>query len=353
MRDMATKENNIALSFDKAEYYTLQEASEYLNRKHGIDNITPRKLLKHIVSYDTPCFIYGKGFNFFGEYEIELTEQKKQELESLSDEEINEYYEYLLKWLDLHTSVNFDNLNDGGGGFICIDVCAERILTDGFCLSDNACVIDLVPLFAIADYNVDKEYHYLAPISKEVIFDFHGVKNFKITYLKIIERSYEKEIELTQNYLKNNIHLEFVGIGENASMLHRESDCNELIFKIKQENLVIFDKDLNKLEKQIIENAPIPKKENHKNNSVNAMLGRQGISPKKAQAKLIANAHAQHLWAKDHDKQIRISEMCENVWAYMIETDYKDQLPEKRENLKDWLINTPPHASNKGRPSNS
>ena len=81
VRDMATKENNIALSFDKAEYYTLQEASEYLNRKHGIDNITPRKLLKHIVSYDTPCFIYGKGFNLFGEYEIELSDKKKIELQ--------------------------------------------------------------------------------------------------------------------------------------------------------------------------------------------------------------------------------------------------------------------------------
>ena len=46
VRSMATKKNDIALSFDKAEYYTLQEASEYLNRKHDIDNITPKKLLK-------------------------------------------------------------------------------------------------------------------------------------------------------------------------------------------------------------------------------------------------------------------------------------------------------------------
>ena len=58
---MATKRNDIALSFDRAEYYTLQEASEYLNRKNGIDNITPKKLLKHIASYDTPLSTLLEG----------------------------------------------------------------------------------------------------------------------------------------------------------------------------------------------------------------------------------------------------------------------------------------------------
>lgn len=349
---MTTKKNDIALSFDKAEYYSLHEASEYLNRKHGIDNITPRKLLKHIVSYNTPCFVYGKGFNLFGEYEIELSDTKKIELANWTDEQVDEYFDYLLKWIDFHLSVNFDGL-DSRGSYISFECIAEDILNDGFFLSNHGCVMDLIAYFGIADYNANKEYSYLAPISKEYIFEFFGVKSFKIECLHIIERSFEKEIEQTLTYHKENKLLEFIGVGENGSLLHRETDKNELIFKIKQENIVIFDKDLKKLEKQIIENAPIPNKENHKNNSVNVMLGRQGLSQRKAEAKLIANAHAQHLWAKDHDKQIRISEMCENIWAYMIETDYKDQLPEKRENLKDWLINTPPHASNKGRPSNS
>lgn len=71
VRDMATNKNDIALSFDKAEYYSLQEASDYLNRKHGIDNVTPKKLLTFLVSVskkfmymaaytpmmNTPCYI--------------------------------------------------------------------------------------------------------------------------------------------------------------------------------------------------------------------------------------------------------------------------------------------------------
>lgn len=46
---MATNSNDIALSFEKSEYYSLDEACEYLNRKNGINNITPRKLLKQIA----------------------------------------------------------------------------------------------------------------------------------------------------------------------------------------------------------------------------------------------------------------------------------------------------------------
>lgn len=58
---MATKKNDIALSFDRAEYYTLQEASEYLNRKHGIDNITPKKLLKYLSKFQ-------RNYRFIGAY---------------------------------------------------------------------------------------------------------------------------------------------------------------------------------------------------------------------------------------------------------------------------------------------
>lgn len=43
---MGLEKNEIALSFEKAEYYTLQEASDYLNLKYGINSITPRKLIK-------------------------------------------------------------------------------------------------------------------------------------------------------------------------------------------------------------------------------------------------------------------------------------------------------------------
>mgnify|MGYP003643770152 CR=1 FL=1 len=58
--------NDIALSFDTAEYYNLQEACDYLNRKFKTDNITPKKLLKRIYEFDLDTYIYGRGFYLMG-----------------------------------------------------------------------------------------------------------------------------------------------------------------------------------------------------------------------------------------------------------------------------------------------
>ena len=54
----------MALSFDTAEYYSLQEASEYLNRKYKTENITPKKLLKIISSGNIDAFIHFRIDSF-------------------------------------------------------------------------------------------------------------------------------------------------------------------------------------------------------------------------------------------------------------------------------------------------
>ncbi|MFP3398462.1 hypothetical protein SB749_19255, partial [Brevibacterium sp. SIMBA_078] len=43
--------------------YSLQEASEYLNRKYKTDNLTPKKLLKQISSRDINMFIHFRMDN--------------------------------------------------------------------------------------------------------------------------------------------------------------------------------------------------------------------------------------------------------------------------------------------------
>ena len=93
---MATKKNDIALSFDKAEYYTLQEASDYLNRKHGIDSVTPKKLLKFVLKQAEPytavaIYIAVKGiqlsadikFDNFRDFEREYWNEKIKKLEGM------------------------------------------------------------------------------------------------------------------------------------------------------------------------------------------------------------------------------------------------------------------------------
>lgn len=54
--------DEIALSFEQAEYYTLQEACDYLNMKHGINNITTKKIFANILKYQTKVCFHAKGF---------------------------------------------------------------------------------------------------------------------------------------------------------------------------------------------------------------------------------------------------------------------------------------------------
>lgn len=50
--------NDISLSFEKAEYYILKEACDYLNLKHSINNLTAKKLLKQICKYNINTYIH-------------------------------------------------------------------------------------------------------------------------------------------------------------------------------------------------------------------------------------------------------------------------------------------------------
>ena len=348
---MAVKKNDIALSFDKAEYYTLQEASEYLNRKHGIDNITPKKLLKQIYNRKINTYIhftmkqhpkirlnsdYYKSTIFNKDFYAYLKETKNFNSQ-------NEFHEYLInlseKLTDRISTGIFDDLYMG---FILFKVSEYALLNMSLSTKNNC-------------------------LSEAYFFDgFLHTKDLTTSPSNPITlKEWDIEIEGRTHYASDVTGFSFIIDNDDNNIkdtvknfpfdcIFDERDKFSFIdFYLTLDDLIILHKDLEQLESQIIENAPIPEKEQIILTDIASFMSKRGVSRKKLEAKLIANAHAQHLWAKDHDKQIRISEMCENIWAYMIETDYKDQLPEKRENLKDWLINTPPHASNKGRPSNS
>lgn len=346
---MATNQHDIALSFDKAEYYSLQEASEYLNRKHGIDNVTPKKLLRHAVSYDVHLFIYGSGFDVVGWYDIELSQQKIQELKEAGELEQQVYIALVEYHLNSYLSASFDKVGVCEGGFIGYDRdFLERILTLGYSLTDDFYARTIVPYHAIAEYNASKERPFLSSRLKKEI-ELHKFESFYMDKFVIVETIFPDLSEFNLSRLYQNPFLEFVGVGERYSSNARRSQTKELIFKVYEKDLVIFDKDLSILEQKIIENAPIPPKEPPKIDANS--FSTKGRSAKKTKAMIIANAHAQHLWAKDYDKKIRIGEMCEHVWGYMITTAYRDQLPNDAKSLKDWLTDIPEYASQAGRPS--
>lgn len=352
VRDMATNKNDIALSFDKAEYYSLQEASDYLNRKHGIDNVTPRKLLKHAVSYDVHLFVFGQGFGLFGAYGFKLSQQKIQELKEADVGELYKSIVQVEQHLNSYLSASFNDIDLDEGGFIGYGRdFLGRILTMGYSLTGgfaNGMAQTVVPYHAIAEYNASKERPFLSSRLKKEI-EFHKLESFYMNDCVIVESADPSQRALNLSKLHQNPFLEFVGVGRFFSWPGVKSETKELIFKIYEKDLVIFDKDLSILEQKIIENALIPHKEQPKIND--NQLRVRGRSVEKTLAMTIANAHAQHLWTKDYDKKIRIGEMCENVWAYMIATAYRDQLPNDAKSLKDWLTDIPEYASQAGRPS--
>ena len=107
--------NDIALSFDTAEYYNLQEACDYLNRKFKTDNITPKKLLKRVYEFDLDAYVYGRGFYLMGSHYLD--EDKLDFLDEL-DKDSEEYQIYktqmdvYLFFCDVKPSIGQKNIND-------------------------------------------------------------------------------------------------------------------------------------------------------------------------------------------------------------------------------------------------
>lgn len=60
MSEKESKESkeSFALLFEQSEYYTLDEACDYLRTKHAVYNVTPEKLLKRLDTHQIPCFFY-------------------------------------------------------------------------------------------------------------------------------------------------------------------------------------------------------------------------------------------------------------------------------------------------------
>lgn len=339
---MAVKKNDVALSFDKAEYYSLQEASDYLNRKHEIDNITPRKLLKQALSRNCPLFIYTKGLDVdiyssiekieSHAYNLTITRIHEDMNEMVNDENfINglllELNPAILKKFEILRSkkVIIDSFsNDFIPNFIGL-LFTNTITNDSKNLS--FLTHEIIPNFA--------QYFKLNNIGIYIYFAEWIAERFEPDYLEKRMKDFKPKVVSYES-------VTFTGEGGHYTPN----------LEIGLQDLIIIHKDLEKLETQILENAPVPEKELIKLDS-HGLPKRQGITPRLQHAKLIANVHAQHLWAKHHDKKILIGEMCERIKAYLAETEYSDQLPERAESIKDWLNNTPEYAHNGGRPSNS
>lgn len=343
-----------ALSFNTAEYYSLQEASEYLNIKYKIDNITPKKILKRIYEFDIDSYFYGKGFYLLGTHYI----NDFKFLDDLDEESekfqiyMNQIDSYLI-FCDFMPSMYCKD----SGLFMKLNkrMTGQLLFSNRIEVSDEWADIEgLLPHDRLnADPNNVEEF--LAPtyIPRNHDDEDPALSQIKVersSYLPILPKEYIDEVGLQKALKRINLsvlehyHFEDYQIEgyEGSNIIYSNKDTIVLSLEVTNEDVLILHKDLEKLEKYIIRHQqPIEE---------DSQFKKKGVSPKLLKAKLVADAHAQHLWLRDHDQKIRISEMCELVWNYLVDTEYRKMLPERKSTLKNWFSSIPQYASEAGRP---
>ena len=146
--------------------------------------------------------------------------------------------------------------------------------------------------------------------------------------LKVVEHHHFEDFQITSY--------------EGSNHYFNNKNTVSLTLEITIDDILILHKDLEKLEKYIVEDLSLTEE-------TEKLFQKKGVSPKLLTAKLIANVHAQSLWKNDHDKKIRIGEMCEHIWVYLLNTEYQTMLPERRPSLKNWLNDIPEYASQPGK----
>lgn len=329
----------LSINIEQSEYYTLQEASEYLNVKHKITNTTQRKLLKKIIEYQTPAFVFAKGFSLKGDFEINVLWEGNDHCDA--EEEKEDVINTILSAEDMLSTVSFSGILLHLHSNVIKKMPFQDTINTEFDYLDHNLFIGALPLYSLnfnsrtLDYLKDYLGKYY--ITKVLTLAPHFKFNFD-GFIGEINKEKKKVI----SEIKPNVSHWY-------SMNEPDNEIS-LFFDFTIQDLIILHKDLTHLENSIIENIPpAPKIESLLEDS--DLKPRKGVSPLKVEAKIVANAHAQNLWSKDYDKKIRVGEMCELIWNYLVDTDYRDMLPDRKESLRSWLSFIPKHASESGRPS--
>ncbi|WP_201512476.1 hypothetical protein [Psychrobacter alimentarius] len=327
--------NDVALNFDTAEYYNLQEACDYLNRKHKIDNLIPKKLLKQISSRNFNTFIHFRMDNLSNKplriqvesYEsnvfsdniynlaqdelIPFIEKINKVEESISSSLVDELYMgFILFKVDEYTLFNM-SLNSN------MDNATQLLLSDGFVhkLSIND---DPSKPSQLNEWSVDID-------GKQYYFEEIGGLSFVVDSIK---------------------HKDLVEFDNKVPFLCTFDKRDTFSFaqlNIKIDDLIILHKDLLKLEQETLNNEPIEDKSKFE--------ARRGVSHKKVLAQSLAKHIADDCWQQDTENKIKVGEMCDIVWSKIIDSGLGKELPDHRENIKPWIKEvTPAYASEAGRP---
>lgn len=344
--------NDIALSFDTAEYYSLQEACDYLNRKHKTDNIKPVKLLKKVIEHKVRLFIYGQGFNVDGDYVLEsFLSRENKGFTNVSEAEKLEWREYSIK-VNRVIDDMLSALINGEGAFFQIRNEAiktlplvHKINTEN--IGEGYLFDGLLPIDDLKANSNNLDF-----INPYLLKQFNDSVGFTLAHYPKIEVYYDTEEELdvalTSAIEKSSLKI------IDYYCAHKEDNKLLIIepyFEITLDDLIILDDDLVKLE-QLIQGGDVI--EDNQTNFSSITLGRKGLSKNKALAQHIARHIAEKEWQSDNAQEVRMSDMTNIVWAKLHKLGFNDELPDQAKSLKSWIKDIAPnYASEGGRPSSN
>lgn len=357
---MGLEKNKIALSFEKAEYYTLQEASDYLNLKHSTNNITPKKLLKQISSHKVNTFIhfrmdYTKEDNIamtFEFYETNVIETIKSDITIVNQDDSyylendlitdNKIYNHVLMvYKKLDENISKRLLDDIYMGHLLFLV--DEWTIQNMALSTNA--NSKTRNFFLSGF-LTKENLYGNPTKPNILKDWDievGKNKYFAKDIACINFKLNSSEQGVLQDFKDKFPYEIIDFdirGDNLVFIEWDITINDLI---------ILHKDLMKLEKNIINNSPEPQKESE----IKHIQPRKGVSVQKLQAKEQAKVIARALWNNDKENKTRIAEMASLVYRELYNSDFKMQLPQNQDSLQGWIKDiAPPYAKIGGRPKN-
>lgn len=324
--------NDISLSFEKAEYYTLQEACDYLNLKNNINNLTAKKLLKQICKYNINTYIHFRMDYLYDErLDIDL-------YFSGANIKDNEKIDISLIYDRLEKNIKLRLIDDLYVGYFLFLV--NNMTIENMSLSNqNNCKVRMFGFDGFLTKDNLNENPNKPEILKKWGVDIDNHKYFAEEIVYICLKLNSNSDDTLQDFLSKFPYPCYFD--------KRSSDLVFIEFDIDVNDLIILDKDLMELEEKIINNAPIPAKTNTE------IKPRKGVSIQKLQAKEQAKILARALWNNDKDKKIRIKEMAVMVYLELYNNGYERQLPNNKESLQDWIREiAPDYATAGGRPAN-
>lgn len=351
--------DEIILSFEKAEYYTLQEACDYLNLKNGINTITTKKLLKQISFYKINTFIHFRMDN------AEQYENVGLNIEYYGDNTIETIQSNMDKVSQYYNCSKNDLTRDKINNYLLM---VHEKLTNNIAmrLLDEIYMGNL--LFLVNEWTIENMALSINADSKTRIFDFDGFLTKDNLYENPREPSILKEwsinIDEKEYFATDIFNIYFELKSNNIKFLQdfRRKFPYDVCFNIRSDELVFIDfgitindliilhKDLMELENNIISNSPAPQKDKLETKQIKP---RKGVSLKKLQAKEQAKIIAKALWNNDRDNKIKIAEMARLVYSELHDNGFNHQLPQNQESLQDWIRDiAPTYATIGGRPRN-